>query len=339
MAHATNGNGPNGARKGSGKGKKGSKGAYASPAPVPVPLTDSSLLSNLGTANTDEDEFHLRREIQAAMPVEAKLRRMPKLVAAEWSVPTMVYTQLSVKGGVSLVPKEAIPAVMRAVGFTAAATAMLITTDPSSLGLGSYPHSQVECTIILNDNSEEKEVRVNRWCVQLGFTARVLRVAEGPKVTLSQTMLRMVCKQPEAFGWSAESRARNITEVLEKHGVSLVGISEIQVRSDISSTFLAHSNLAERILRLSGVDGTFFKVHANSQADFAMVDTHLVWLPDHTTLASGRQMLEGLSHLGFVCKRRVEPHRFAARFASQPDAQTFCKKHSLEDLTGYGRWK
>lgn len=67
--------------------------------------------------------------------------------------------------------------------------------------------------------------------------------------------------------------------------------------------FLAHATLAERILQLSGVDGTFFKVHADSQADFAMVDTFLVWLPDHTTLAAGRPLLEGLAHLGLVCKR------------------------------------
>ena len=259
---------------------------------------------------------------------------MPKLVPEEWNAPTLLYT----KGGVSLVPKEAIPSVMRSLGFTAAATAMLITAIPSTLGLGSYPHSQVECTIVLNDNSEEKEVRVSRWCVQLGFTAHVFRVAEGPKISLAQTMLRMVCKQLEEFGWPSECRARNITGVLEKHGISLVGISEVQVRSDISNTFLAHTNLAKSILQLSGLDGTFFKVHADSQADFAMVDTFLVWLPDHTTLAAGRQLLDGLSHLGLVCKRRSAPHRFAAKFASQKDAQAFCQKHSFE-LTSYGRWK
>ena len=63
-----------------------------------------------------------------------------------------------------------------------------------------------------------------------------------------------------------------------------LALAEVQVRSDISSTFLAHTNLAKSILQLSGLDGTFFKVHADSQADFAMVDTFLVWLPDHTTL-------------------------------------------------------
>lgn len=179
MAHATNGNGTGGARKGSGNVKKGAKSVYTAPSPAPIPLPDGGLLQSWGSAPADVDETQLLRDIHDAMPLEAKLRKMPKLVPEEWNAPTLLYTQLSAKGGVSLFPKEAIPSVMRSVGFTAAATAMLITAIPSTLGLGSYPHSQVECTIVLNDTSEEKEVRVSRWCVQLGFTAHVFRVAEG----------------------------------------------------------------------------------------------------------------------------------------------------------------
>ena len=66
--------------------------------------------------------------------------------------------------------------------------------------------------------NRKKEVRVNRWCVRLGFTAHVFGLAQVPAVSLSPTMLRTVSKQPEEFGWPPQARAGNITGVLSKTG-------------------------------------------------------------------------------------------------------------------------
>ena len=216
---------------------------------------------------------------------------------------------------------------------------MLITQAPSTLGLGSYPHSQVEFTVHVREGPELKQIRLTRWCVQLGFTSQVLRIAQGPTVTIAQSMVRMVCKQPEEFGWPSQARASSVTNVLQKHDTPLVAITEVQVRADISSTFWLHSHVAQKDLQISGAEGSFFKVHLDSQADFAMADHFLVWLPDHTALDDGRRGLEGLEHLGLVCKRKSAPHRFAARFATQSNAQALCAKHKLEDTSDLGRWK
>ena len=152
-------------------------------------------------------------------------------------------------------------------------------------------------------------------------------------------MLRMVCKQPEEFGWPPQAKASHVTSVLERLQINLLSISEVQIRSDISSTFLAHAQYAQQILKASGAHGTFFKVHSSSQADFSLQEPVLVWLPESTSLERACSMLEGLERLGILRRRRRPPHRFAARFATKEHLQIFCKKHSLEDISGYGRWK
>ena len=141
----------------------------------------------------------------------------------------MSYPHLSSKGGVTLVPKAKIPAVIHQVGFTANATAMLIIQQPGDLGLASYPHSRVDCTILLPDIDGAREVRVTRWCVQLGFTAQVPRIAECPSINIPVTKVRMVCKQREEFGWPAQARASNVTTILERHDISMatIGVSAV----------------------------------------------------------------------------------------------------------------
>ena len=185
--------------------------------------------------------------------------------------------------------------------------------------------------------ADKREIRVSRWCVQLGFAAPVKRVAQGPKVTIAQTMLRMVCKQPEEFGWPSQAKASHATSVLEMQQIPLLSISEVQIRADISSTFLAHEHFGQQILRASGAHGTFFKVHA-SQADFSLQEPVLVWLPESTSLERARSMLDGMENLGIVCKRRRPPHRFAAHHRALADLlQKACfgrhfRSRSLESL-------
>ena len=162
----------------------------------------------------DSDDTAIIQAIQNAIPLEAKLRTMPTLVAKEWSAPIMSFPQLSSKGGVSMVPKDHIAEVIGRVGHTSQPTAILITQHPATLGaLGSYPPAQVEFTVQLHDNAEDKEFRITRWCVQLGSHTKVLRIAEGTKIDIPQPMLRMVCKQPEEFGWPGQARASNVTNV------------------------------------------------------------------------------------------------------------------------------
>ncbi|CAE7253927.1 unnamed protein product, partial [Symbiodinium sp. CCMP2456] len=229
IVHALNGNG-----KGGAKGAKGARGAKGKSKPISYSQSSDSQFvtpfipqTDVSSIVDDGGDAVLVQAIRDAMPLEAHLRGLPTLLSAEWDAPVLSYPQLSAQGGIALVPKTAIPGVIRTVGFTAQPTAILITQSPGSLGLGSYPHAQIECTILLHEGADKREIR----------------------------------------------------------------------------------------------------------------DPVLVWLPESTSLERARSMLDGMEHLGIVCKRRRPPHRFAARFATTEHLQTFCKKHALEDISALGRWK
>ena len=167
---AMNGNGT----KGKSKGKSQARRADPN---VTYSSVSSISLFNLETEPSganywadDRGDAALVQEIKAAMPIEAQLRSMPKLVAHEWNAPVVPYPELSASGGISLVPKHCVASVIRQVGFTAQAVAICITQAPSTLGLESYPHSQVDLTILVREGPENREVRVQR----LVGSARVL---------------------------------------------------------------------------------------------------------------------------------------------------------------------
>ena len=78
----------------------------------------------------DGGDSMMVQAIRDAMPLEPHLRGLPSLLSAEWDAPVLSYPQLSAQGGISLVPKAAVPIVITSVGFTAQPTAILIPQSP-----------------------------------------------------------------------------------------------------------------------------------------------------------------------------------------------------------------
>ena len=94
----------------------------------------------------------------------------------------------------------------------------------------------------------------------------------------------------------------------------------MQVRSDIFTVFIAHENMVQKILRISGESGTFFKFITAAKTIKPSSSNCLLVARQHFS-TRGQKMLEGMDHLGLVCKRKIAPHRLRVRFATQQDLQ------------------
>ena len=70
---------------------------------------------NKGIQYADEQQ-QFSDAIMAAMPIAARNRMHPRLLAEEWTAPVVIFTELSSKGGVSIVYKADIPSVLQKVG-------------------------------------------------------------------------------------------------------------------------------------------------------------------------------------------------------------------------------
>ena len=76
------------------------------------------------TAHSDE---HLALAVHDVMPLAARLRLMPRLAAEEWSVPVKSYSELDMHDGVAIVHKADLVEVVRQIGYTQSAVAILTT--------------------------------------------------------------------------------------------------------------------------------------------------------------------------------------------------------------------
>ena len=158
---------------------------------------------NKGIQYADEQQ-QFSDAIMAAMPIAARNRMHPRLLAEEWTAPVVIFTELSSKGGVSIVYKADIPSVLQKVGYTQNATAMVTTQSAQQLGLRAYPCDSITCTLAIQDNDETKHVTVQRFLIQLGFGPKVCKAAIGELVSLTNTMCKVVLRMPPGFGWTPD---------------------------------------------------------------------------------------------------------------------------------------
>ena len=248
-----------------------------------------------------------------------------------------MHTELDAVGGVSIVPKESIPDVLHAVGYTLAPTAMLTTQHPAELGLKGYPSAHLACTInVRDDDGQTKEHIVQRHLIQTGFGAHVHKAAAGDQVVIP-SMHKVVIKLPTAFGWQPDVMTGNsLTKILQQH-IPAPSFDSLVIRQDQSATCLVHDSEIPKLLKASGVKGVFFKLHESSTF---MPEPHLLWLPPGFTLDDANSLAESEStSIGVVVKNAHVDARFALRFASETDLQHAAKCHSFEDTSKCSRWR
>ena len=216
LLHALKGNG-------SGKGKgKGRGNNFQQPA--------------MQTAEEAEQDF--LRSVAAAMPEAAKLRAQSQLLPEEWNTEVVPYQLLSARGGIAKTPKQAIPAVLSAVGYTGHATAILITQDPDEVGLRAYPRSLVTCSFSVAVSGAAREINtVTRWLVQLGFSPEVERVVAGTEFAMAVHMQKMTAHFSVKRGWPEGAHP---AKILLAH--------------------ICHVDFVDKVLSVSGMDGIFLGV-------------------------------------------------------------------------------
>ena len=295
-----NGGGIKGGEKGSGKGYKG-------PSP-------------------EEAEADYQRSIRDALPAAAKARLTPSLLQEEWSVPIRSSHELCHKGGIAICYKQNIPEVLRRVNYTLDPTAVLLSQEPSKLGLRGYISEAVQCffRIRLEDGSFKTTV-VERFLCQLGFGSPVCLIATGDVIHLPTCMRKFVAaaKFPSVYGWQEDMiTGATIAQLLQKK-LPAGSFSEIVPRTadrSLSATFSAHSDVVDTILRMSGTDAVFYKLH---DSEHIRPDLELLWLPEDTSLDYALQYTKETGVFGIALKNAAIQPRLALRFMSQNALQKF----------------
>lgn len=155
-----------------------------------------------------------------------------------------------------------------AVGYTSRACGVLVVQSPDELHLKGYPRSKVKCTYsVCAEGAERRHIQVERFLVQLGFADQVRMSPAGEELVVGITMTKMQAKCSGHRGWQEGSApAGMLASWLDKVTPS-VAYAEIQARMDSAFTFMCHSDFCDTVLRASGTEGIFTKVHQSCQTE------------------------------------------------------------------------
>ena len=150
LARLIHGNGSRSGGKGKGKSKaqrSEGKGAYSSTyAPTPLVVAEN----DFSFPNPDDaDDRALLQEIQDAMLMEARIRKMPTLVADEWN-PSHALPHSQWRGGFG--PKRRRRQRHPRSGVCSPA---LHHAHYAALGLASYFHEQVDCSVLVREGGDD----------------------------------------------------------------------------------------------------------------------------------------------------------------------------------------
>ena len=287
----------------------------------------------------EDPEIIFQRNIM--MPQAARQRLQPQLIAEEWSAPITRSSELNHKGGIALCYKQELPDALRRVGYTLEPTAVLLSQEPSSLGLRAYPSELVTCGLkVTKDDGSTQIVQVERHLCQLGFGEHVCKVASGTLVLLPTCMHRCVAKYPSFYGWTSEMiNGSTIAQLLSKH-LPQGSFSEVVPRlhdRTLSATFRVHSDLLDTILKVSGLDHVFYKPH---DSESVRPNMELLWLPQDANLDIALAHTKNSPDIfGVAMKNASAQPRFALRFLDITKLQQYAKENSLDDVSHLGRWK
>ena len=212
----------------------------------------------------DASEATSRAEVLESIPAHMQHRLLSTLIQSEWSVPIKLEHELDAPGGIALVRKVMVPQVLRSVGSTFRATAMLTSQPAWELGMRGYDSAAVTCTIQYVDETGQARLKETRkWLTQLGIEATVSMATSGLKM-ISQviTMHKVVIKFDATAGWR-QLRALHVADYLRRV-IPEEAFSSVLVRDGtMSATVLIHARHLPPLLRTSGQGSIFNKLHAD----------------------------------------------------------------------------
>jgi hypothetical protein len=281
-----------------------------------------------------DPEAEFARLMREAIPEAARIRSQPQLLQEEWDQPTKNWQHLDGTGGVAICPKDALPSVLTKVGFTSRACAVVIVQEPDTLHLQGYPRSRIRCTFnVCTQGADRQQVTVERWLVQLGFADSVQMTKHGDEITVGVTMRKMTAKCSKHRGWQeGPIPAGILSTFLDKH-VSQSAYADIQSRMDGSFTFQCHEVFCETLLRASGKDGIFIKMHGIPEQD----KFELFWMDRSVSLADALKAATESTVCGLA--EKGQQGLLALRFQNHGDLVRFAKANQYDQNLDLQRWK
>jgi len=268
------------------------------------------------------------------MPTAAKLRLQPRLIQSEWGAPILHWQNLNASGGVSICPKESLPQVLANVGYTAHPCAVVITQSPEEVHLKGYPRIRIRCTFdICTDDGDRRQVSVDRYLVQLGFSQPVSMLAVGDVLDVPSTVRKMVAKCSIHRGWPAGQNPSAILADFLAKFIPREAFSEIIARNN-SFTFLCHETYCDTILKVSGKEGIFTKMHGVEDKD----KLELLWLDKAMSLEDAIATVEKHSTILGLAEKGQQGF-LAYRFRNYGDLARFAKENGAAQDFDLQRWK
>ena len=251
-----------------------------------------------------------------------------------WNSPVLHWQNLTAAGGVAICPREHLPQVLTNVGCSAHPCGVVITQSPEEVHLKGYPRSRIRCTFdICNDDGDRQQVCVERYLVQFGFSSPVSMLAIGETLDVPSTVKKMVAKCSIHRGWPAGQNPSAILADFLAKFIPREAFSEIIARNN-SFTFLCHESYCDVILRMSGRDGIFTKVHGFGDAE----RMELLWLDKTMSLEDATALVEKHATILGLAEKGQQGF-LALRFRDYGDMVRFAKETGIEQNFDLQRWK
>lgn len=149
-------------------------------------------------------------------------------------------------------------------------------------------------------------------------------------------MTKIVIKFASFCGWLPESlKGSTVMNLLSQH-VNENALESLQIREPNSATLLAHDSVVPQLLQSSGKDGLFVKVHASAESKYPL---EIYWLPPDFGYQDSLALAEHGSAMGLIAKNSKHTPRFAIRFNTVDDIESFTKEKELPTYINTSRWR
>jgi hypothetical protein len=274
--HAMEGNGAPGKGR-LGKGNRG-KGKQFPVVPDLMPTeaetTQEQHSEQLDRVSLDQT---FAQDVRANLPPHLLLMNQTRLLPSEWNTKVCLPHELGPKGGVALVKKSELAQVLKQVGQTTRATAIVMAQPAHELHMKGAPCTELWCTLQLPSETGVTTAYVKRYLIQLGMdTAKQVKMETNGLTIVQQslTMEKVVIRFDPAGGWDVSSMSAIVVSDVLKSMISETAFDQIVIRSDGSATALIHKSCSEKLFKSSGTSHVFIKPHLD---EAAWKDMEILW--------------------------------------------------------------
>ena len=327
--------------KGQGKGKSQQESSRSQNVnPFAQAETDHQHLQDMYSmarrAEEQQNDRQYRARIRDALPEAAWIHHITVLIQSEWSERVCKPHELTAAGGISYIPKESVPDILKRIGYTQSPCAMVTTQSARDLGI-PYPSQEVRCSLEVSTPDGSKEtVETNKFLTQLGYGRPVERVTHGPCVQAPRTMHKVVARFDSPTGLQdGELTGRIVAEAVCKHIHSALFV-DVVVRQDNTCTLMVQDSAVHTLLKASGQHHVYFRLHGTDpEAD----QLEVIWLPERTTHDDALTAASEESAFGLALKRNLDGPRYGVRFQSVTALDAYASKHGMGEKHKWGRFR